>query len=249
MKNKSQANIVKILNLTKRYNNSDNYAVKKVTLELKGGEIFGILGPNGAGKSTIIKSLVGLQPITQGEINICGYDLNKQDIQAKKEIGYVPDHYILYEKLTGREFINYMAQLYDIEDKEKEKAINKYLKLLNLTDVFDKQIKTYSHGMKQKITIISALIHNPKLWILDEPLTGLDPDSIFQVKECMKEHVKKGNIVFFSSHIIDVVEKMCDRIAILNNGKILSCKSVSEIQKITSIEKYYQDLIKGGQAE
>ena len=226
-------------NFSKRYGKSDVYAVKDATLEINGGEIFGFLGHNGAGKSTIIKSIVGIQPITSGSIEVCGYDVDKQAVMAKKNIGFVPDHYALYEKLTGREYINYIADLYDVSTSDRDKAIKKYVELFELGQSFDNQIKTYSHGMKQKIAIMSALVHNPKVWILDEPLTGLDPTSIYQVKECMKEHAKKGNIVFFSSHLIDIVEQLCDRIAIIKKGKILTTQYVKDIEKNCSLEEYY----------
>ncbi|MBO5851236.1 MAG: YwaF family protein, partial [Clostridia bacterium] len=196
-------------NFSKRYSNSDVYAVKDANLEIEGGQIFGFLGPNGAGKSTIIKSIVGIQSITSGAIEVCGYDVEKQPIGAKMNIGFVPDHYALYENLTGREYINYIADLYNVSKEDRTKRIDEYVSRFRLNVAFDNHIKTYSHGMKQKITIMSALVHNPKLWILDEPLTGLDPESIFQVKECMKHHAENGNIVFFSSHIIDVVERIC----------------------------------------
>ena len=236
-------NKIILRNFTKRYGTSDVYAVKDANLEIVGGEIFGFLGHNGAGKSTIIKSIVGIQPITEGNIEVCGYDVDMQPVMAKRCIGFVPDHYALYEKLTGREYINYIADLYDVSQEDRTKAIDKYVSLFELGDAFDNQIKTYSHGMKQKITIMSALVHNPKVWILDEPLTGLDPTSIFQVKECMKQHAKEGNIVFFSSHIIDVVEQLCDKIAIIKKGQILASKYLSELeQEGTSLEEFYLKL-------
>ena len=237
--NKHGKNKLIINNFSKRYGTSDVYAVKDANLEINGGEIFGFLGHNGAGKSTIIKSIVGIQPITSGSIEVCGYDVDKQSVEAKRNIGFVPDHYALYEKLTGREYINYIADLYDVSKEDRDKCIKKYVELFELKDAFDNQIKTYSHGMKQKITIISALVHNPKVWILDEPLTGLDPTSIFQVKECMREHAKKGNIVFFSSHLIDIVESLCDRVAIIKKGTILTCKSVKEIEETMPLERFY----------
>ncbi len=233
-----------ITNFTKRYGNSKVYAVKDANLEINAGDIFGFLGHNGAGKSTIIKSMVGIQPITSGSIEICGYDIDKQSVQAKRHIGYVPDHYALYEKLTGREYINYIADLYDVSINDRNKAIEKYVTLFELGDAFDNQIKTYSHGMKQKITIISALVHNPKVWILDEPLTGLDPVSIYQVKECMRVHAREGNIVFFSSHLIDIVESLCTKIAIIKRGKILAYKNVADIEKTKTLEEYYLEVSK-----
>lgn len=230
--------------LTKRYSSSEVYAVYKANMEVHGGEVFGFLGPNGAGKSTIIKSIVGIQPVTDGEIIVCGYDAEKQPVMAKRQIGFVPDHYALYEKLTGREYINYIADLYDVTQEDRDQRINKYLELFELQGAFDNQMKTYSHGMKQKIAIMAALVHNPKVWILDEPLTGLDPNSIYQVKECMKNHAKEGNIVFFSSHIIDVVEKICDRITIIKKGQIRATKTMKELeQEGIKLEDFYLDII------
>lgn len=233
-----------LINFSKKYGSSSTYAVKDANLEVNSGEIFGFLGPNGAGKSTIIKSVVGIQPITSGRIEVCGYDMGTQPIESKSNLGFVPDHYALYEKLTGREYINYIADLYNVPKLERDERIENMVTRFELAHSFDNQIKTYSHGMKQKIAIMAALVHNPKIWILDEPLTGLDPNSIFQVKECMKEHVQKGNIVFFSSHIIDVVEKICDKIAIIKKGQILCTKSVKEIENSgVSLEKFYMDTI------
>ena len=233
-------------NFSKRYSTSDVYAVYKANLEIDGGQIFGFLGPNGAGKSTIIKSIVGIQTITSGEIEVSGYDMDKQSVGAKMQIGFVPDHYALYENLTGREYINYIADLYNVSKSDRDARIKEYVERFRLENAIDNPMKTYSHGMKQKITIMSALVHNPKIWILDEPLTGLDPESIFQVKECMKEHAKRGNIVFFSSHIIDVVENICDRIAIIRKGQILTTKTIAEIKESgIPLEHFYMSMIDG----
>ncbi len=231
---------------SKRYSTSDVYAVYKANLEIDGGQIFGFLGPNGAGKSTIIKSIVGIQTITSGQIEVSGYDADKQSVEAKMQIGFVPDHYALYENLTGREYINYIADLYNVPREERDERMAEYIKRFRLETAIDNPMKTYSHGMKQKITIMSALVHNPKIWILDEPLTGLDPESIFQVKECMKEHASRGNIVFFSSHIIDVVENICDRIAIIRKGQILCTKTIAEIKASgIPLEQFYMGMIDG----
>lgn len=229
---------------SKKYASSKVYAVQHANLEVHGGEIFGFLGPNGAGKSTIIKSTVGIQPISEGSIEICGYDVKKQPIMAKRQIGFVPDHYALYEQLSGREYINYIADIYEVSKEDRDARMAKYISLFQMEAQIDNKIKTYSHGMKQKITIMAALIHNPKVWILDEPLTGLDPTSIYQVKECMKEHAKAGNIVFFSSHIIDIVEKLCERIAIIKKGEIQCVKTVKQIEKSgKTLEQFYLDTI------
>ena len=235
---------------SKRYGSNKHYSVNDVSFEVKGGEIFGFLGPNGAGKSTIIKSMVGIQTITSGNIEICGFDVEKQSVEAKLNTAFVPDHYALYENLTGREYINYIADLFEVSQQDRDEFINKYVDLFQLTGAFDNQMKTYSHGMKQKITIMSALVHNPKVWILDEPLTGLDPTSIHEVKECMKEHAAKGNIVFFSSHIIDVVEKLCDKIAIIKKGQLRAFTSMQELNdQGIDLEQYYLSIIYDGNDE
>ena len=221
-----------------------SYAVKDANLEITGGEIFGFLGPNGAGKSTIIKSVVGIQSITSGKIEVCGYDVAKQSVGAKMQTGFVPDHYALYENLTGREYVNYIADLYAVTKEDRDARIEEFVERFNLRHAFDNPIKTYSHGMKQKITIMSALVHAPKLWILDEPLTGLDPESIFQVKEAMKKHAEDGNIVFFSSHIIDVVERLCDKIAIIKKGNVLCTRTIKELEENgIALEDYYMEMI------
>ena len=234
---------LELKNFSKRYGTNKYYSVSGASLTVYGGEIFGFLGPNGAGKSTIIKSIVGIQPITEGSIEVCGFDCAKQPVMSKRQIGYVPDHYALYEKLTGREYINYIADIFEVSKEDREARINEYVSLFELESSIDNQIKTYSHGMKQKITIISALVHNPKLWILDEPLTGLDPNSIYQVKECMRRHARQGNIVFFSSHLIEVVEKLCDRVAIIKKGKIQCVKPIEEIEKESSLEEFYMKIV------
>ena len=229
---------------SKKYGANKHYSVDHASFNVKGGEIFGFLGPNGAGKSTIIKSVVGIQTITSGSIEICGYDVEKQSVQAKLNLGFVPDHYALYENLTGREYINYIADLYNVGQAERNETIERMVSRFQLQGAFDNQMKTYSHGMKQKIAIMAALVHNPKVWILDEPLTGLDPTSIHEVKECMKEHAAKGNIVFFSSHIIDVVEKICDKIAIIKKGKIRAAATVAELEaRKIDLEQFYLDTI------
>ena len=243
-------NKLKLNNFTKRYATSDVYAVKDANLEVCAGEIFGFLGPNGAGKSTIIKSIVGIQSITEGSIEVCGYDVQSQSVMAKRQIGFVPDNYALYERLTAREYINYIADLYEVSQHDRNERLDRFIKLFEFETAIDNPIKTYSHGMKQKVTIMSALIHNPKLWILDEPLTGLDPNSIYQVKECMKQHASQGNIVFFSSHIIDVVERICTKIAIIKKGQIQCVRNIAEMeQNGENLEQFYMDIINNQEIE
>ena len=234
------ANMVKITHFSKTYAGSDKKSVDDLSLEIHDGEVFGFIGHNGAGKSTTIKSLVGIQSITEGSIEIEGYDIARQPLEAKLHMGYVSDNHALYEKLTGREYINYVADLYMVSEEDKKERIEKYVKMFKLEHAIDREIKSYSHGMKQKCMVISALIHNPKVWVLDEPLTGLDPTSSWQIKECMRQHADAGNIVFFSSHVIEVVEKICDRIAIISGGKLRRISTMEEIRaEGVSLEQLY----------
>lgn len=232
--------MIEIKNFTKVYSGSNTPSVENLNLTIHDGEVYGFLGHNGAGKSTTIKSLVGIQSITSGQMIVDGYDVSKQPVEAKLRIGYVSDNHAVYERLTGREYINYIADLYMVPKAERDERITKYTKMFKLEDAIDREIKSYSHGMKQKIVVISSLIHDPKVWILDEPLTGLDPTSAFQIKECMREHASRGNIVFFSSHVIEVVEKICTRICIIGHGKLQCEYSLKELkEKGISLESLY----------
>lgn len=222
--------ILSINNLSKKYKGNENYSVKDLSFDIKEGELYAFLGPNGAGKSTTIKCITGALPYNEGSISICGYNLHDNPVQAKQNIGYVPDNHFLYENMTAMEYINFMADIYGVGVNDRVQRSKKYLELFSLTDSKNKPLSSFSHGMKQKVCVIGALIHNPKLWILDEPLTGLDPMSAFNLKELMKEHCKEGNSVFFSSHIIEVVEKLCDKVAIIDKGKLLISGSMDEIR-------------------
>lgn len=242
--NPGGTDMIKIKNFSKQYGHSKIFAVKDFSLEVKKGEVFGFLGHNGAGKSTTIKSLVGIQAITEGEMEICGYSIKSQPLEAKLQIGYVSDNHALYEKLTGREYVQYVCDLYKVSDELREERLDGLLERFNLTHAIDTEIKSYSHGMKQKLVVVAALIHEPPVWILDEPLTGLDPTSSYQIKESMKDHAAKGNIVFFSSHVIEVVEKICDRIAIITNGHLQGVYDMKEIrEKNISLEELYMSSI------
>ena len=234
------AHMIKFTNFSKTYAGTEKKAVENFDLEIHEGEVFGFIGHNGAGKSTTIKSLVGIQSITEGKIEVQGYDVARQPLEAKLNMGYVSDNHAVYENLTGREYISYVADLYMVSEEDKKERIEKYAKMFHLEKALDSEIKCYSHGMKQKTMVIGALIHNPKVWVLDEPLTGLDPTSSWQIKECMRQHADAGNIVFFSSHVIEVVEKVCDRIAIISGGKLCRVSSVEDIQKEgLSLEQVY----------
>ena len=213
--------MLKVSHLTKKYPKSDRYSVHDISFELKPGEIFGFLGQNGAGKSTTIKCLTGIIPFDSGTIEICGHDIVKDPIGAKLEMGYVPDNHSVYEKLTGREYVNYVADIYRVSKEKRVEIYNYYIDLFKLQEAQDKQIKSYSHGMKQKICIIATLIHEPKLWVLDEPMIGLDPQAIAEIISLMKQHVAKGNTVFFSSHNLDLVKRLCDRCAVVNRGELV----------------------------
>lgn len=238
--------MLKLTNVCKRYKNSDRYSVKNLSFEVKDGEIFGYLGKNGAGKSTSIKCITGILPFESGKIEICGYDISKDPIECKMNIGYVPDNHAVYENLTGKEYVNYIANLYKVPKKEIEERLEKFVKLFNMSHAIDNQIRSYSHGMKQKICIIAALIHNPKLWVLDEPLMGLDPQSAYEIKSYMKEHKALGNTVFFSSHNIDMVERLCDRVAIINKGELVEIIDVPYFMENSnvSLEEYFLNLTK-----
>lgn len=210
-----------VKNLVKRYPNNNYNSADNISFELRPGEIFGFLGKNGAGKSTTIKCITGIIPFDSGTVTICGADILKSPIEAKMNMGYVPDNHMVIEKLTGREYVNYVADLYRVKREDRIERLNYFLSVFSLENAVDKQIKSYSHGMKQKICIIAALIHEPKLWVLDEPMMGLDPQSTADIINYMQEHSRKGNTVFFSSHNLDIVRRLCHRVAIINNGKIM----------------------------
>jgi len=223
--------MLKISNLSKSYAKSDFKAVDNVSFEVKGGEIFGFLGPNGAGKSTTIKCLTGILPYSEGHISICGYDLKENPIEAKKRLGYVADEHILYERLTGIQYINFIADIFGVPADVRKERTEKYAELFDMTEHLNAKIHSYSHGMKQKISIISALVHDPELWVLDEPMTGLDPKSSYELKQIMAERAAAGKAVFFSSHVLDVVEKVCTRVAIIDKGKLVTECDIKELQE------------------
>ena len=236
--------MLEIKNLTKRYGESTVKAVDDLSISLKAGEIYGFLGPNGAGKSTTIKSLVGIYPFQQGDILIDGVSIKTAPLEAKMKIGYVSDNHAVFERLTGREYVTHMINLYRANPAEAAERVARLLDVFKLRDAFDRPIKSYSHGMKQKISVIGALAHNPKLWVLDEPLTGLDPQSSYQLKKVMKQHAAEGNTVFFSSHILDVVENLCDRCCIIKRGRLQGVYDLSEVKaRGESLEEIFVSVI------
>lgn len=233
--------MLKISNLTKTYAGNDKSAIENISLEVSDGEIFGFIGPNGAGKSTTIKCMTGILNFESGHIEVDGFDIKTKAIEAKRRMGYVSDNHAIYEKLTGIEFLNFMCDIFGVDSATRGEKLKKYLEFFELEKAIGDPIKSYSHGMKQKLNIIGALIHSPKNWILDEPLLGLDPKSSFNLKKLMKEHAKAGNTVFFSSHMLEVVEKICDRIGIIDHGKLIACCTVAEL-KNSEVKQSLEDL-------
>jgi len=223
--------MLKLENVSKSYDSGNIKAVDNVSFEVKPGEIFGFLGPNGAGKTTTLKMIVGLLKPDEGKIFINGLDFEEDSLEVKKMISYVPDNHEVYERLTGIEYLNFMGDMYGISKDVRSKKTNEYLELFELKDAASDLIKSYSHGMKQKIVLIGALLNDPEIFILDEPLVGLDPKSAFKLKELMRQRCNEGKSVFFSTHVLEVAEKLCDRIAIIRKGQIISCGTMEELRQ------------------
>lgn len=223
--------MIKIEHLTKTYAGSEIKAVDGVSFSVNPGEIVGFVGPNGAGKSTTIKCITGILPFEEGRITICDKDIGIQPVDAKRNMAYVADENILYNGLNGKQYISLIADIFGVEKKLRDERTDKYSILFDMSDKLGDKISSYSHGMKQKISIIAGLIHEPKVWILDEPMTGLDPKASFELKKLMKEHAEKGNSVLFSSHVLEVVEKLCHKVVIINKGKIITECTAEELQE------------------
>lgn len=232
--------MLEIKGLTKKYKNADKNAIDDINLTIENGDIYGFIGPNGAGKSTTIKCLVGIHSFEKGSIMLDGLSIKDNPIEFKHQISYVPDNPDLYDFLTGMEYINFVSNVYD-EDVSKEDIIN-LAKKFNLENNLLEPIRTYSHGMKQKIALIGALIHKPKLIVLDEPFVGLDPKAAFDLKEIIKELCQNGMMVFFSSHVLEVVEKFCNKIAIIKNGQIVSSGLTDDVKGDSSLEEAFLEL-------
>lgn len=231
--------MIEFKNITKKFDSSTSININK--LNINRGEVFGFLGPNGAGKTTTIKMLVGLLKSDTGSITINNYDISSQPKEAKRMFSYIPDTPSLYEKLTGREFIKFIANLYGIKDSIKlDNEIEKILIKLELKDKSDNLIETYSHGMKQKVQVASALIHNPEILILDEPFVGLDPSGVKILKNILKDYALKNKTVFISTHVLDIVENLCNKIAVIQKGTIKYIGSVEQL-KIDQNDKTLED--------
>ncbi|ALQ68906.1 ABC transporter ATP-binding protein [Bacillus cereus] len=237
--------MIEITNVSKSYNGS-TYAVKDLSLSVPSGEIFGFLGPNGAGKSTTIKMITGIHGVDKGTITINGKDIMKNPMEAKRTFGYVPDSPDMFLRLKGIEYLNFMADMYEVPKEVRQERIESLAKKFDLYNALSDQIQSYSHGMRQKIVIIGVLVHEPDVWILDEPLTGLDPKSAYILKEMMREHADKGKIVFFSTHVLEVAEKICDRVAIINKGNLQFKGNLNEMRdhfkSNESLEKMFLEM-------
>lgn len=232
--------MLEIKNVTKKYKNAQNNAIDDINIKIEKGDIYGFIGPNGAGKSTTIKCLVGIHSFDKGIIMLDGVSLNDNPITYKKQIAYVPDNPDLYEFLTGMEYINFIMNVYGANVNKEDVML--LAKKFNLENNINQPIRTYSHGMKQKISLIGALAHKPKLLVLDEPFVGLDPKAAFDLKEIIKELCNEGMMVFFSSHVLEVVEKFCNKIAIIKSGKIVSSGLTEIVRGDSSLEEAFLEL-------
>ena len=232
--------MLKIEHFTKKY---DQYkAVDDLSLEIDDGLIYGFIGHNGAGKTTTLKSVVGILPFDEGDIFIDGKSIKKNPLECKKEMAYIPDNPDLYEYLTGIQYLNFVADVYQVSKNDREARIAKFADMLELTDDLAQPISAYSHGMKQKLAVISAFIHNPKLIIMDEPFVGLDPKASHLLKQLMKEHCQQGGAIFFSTHVLEVAEKLCDRIAIIKQGKLIISGRTQDVTQNESLEDVFLEL-------
>lgn len=238
--------MIEIKNVSQSYS-KEIKIIENMNLKIEDGTIFGFIGPNGAGKTTTIEMITGVLKIDEGDILIDGKSITKNPVDAKKFFGFVPDSPEVFEKLTGLEYLNFIGDVYKVSSKDRLERVKFLADKFGITNNLKDRIQSYSHGMKQKLLIISVLLYNPKNWILDEPMTGLDPKAAFTLKELMKEHSKKGNTVFFSTHVLEVAEKICDKIAVIDKGKIIfigTCRELKEKSKNnSSLEESFLKII------
>lgn len=232
--------MLKIENLSKKY--GDKVAVDNLSLHIKPGEIYGFIGHNGAGKTTTLKSVVGILQFDSGEIYIGNESVKSNPIECKKKIAYIPDNPDLYEFMTGIKYLNFIADIFGVEADERQSRIRKYADMFEITKDLAQPIATYSHGMKQKLAIISAWIHNPQLIIMDEPFVGLDPKASHLLKEMMREACENGGAIFFSTHVLEVAEKLCDKVAIIKGGKLIRSGTMEEVKGDDSLEEVFLEL-------
>lgn len=238
--------MLEIRNLTKKY--GEKCAVDNLSLHIKAGEMYAFIGHNGAGKTTTIKACTGLLNFEAGEIYVDGVSIKENPIECKKRFAYIPDNPDLYEFMSGIKYLNFIADVFGIPTEERNAKIKKYGDMFGLTNDLAQPVSAYSHGMKQKLAIISALIHSPKLLIMDEPFVGLDPRASFLLKEEMKAICENGGAIFFSTHVLDVAEKICDKIAIIKNGKLVVCGEMAEVKGDDSLESIFLELESEGES-
>lgn len=232
--------MIEIKNVTKKYGNKK--AVDNVSFNVEDGEIFAFIGHNGAGKTTLIKAITGIHDFDEGDILINGKSIKDKTVECKKEMAFVPDNPEMYENMTAIRYINFICDMYEVSMEDRMINIDKYAKMFEMENNLGDQISSFSHGMKQKISLIAALSHNPKILIMDEPFVGLDPKAVFDIKLVMKEMIKEGKTIFFSTHILDVAEKLCSRVAIIKNGKLIKVGSMKEIKGDKSLENVFMEL-------
>lgn len=234
--------MLKVVNYSKVYKGNKK-AVNNISIEIESGDIFGFIGHNGAGKTTTIKSIVGILNFDEGEIIIDGISIKEEPIKCKKNIAYIPDNPDLYDSLTGIQYLNFISDIYNISKIDRENLIKKYGEAFEITKSLGDLISSYSHGMKQKLAIISALIHRPKLLILDEPFVGLDPKASHTLKEIMKRMFSEGGVIFFSTHVLEVAEKLCNKIAIIKDGAIVASGETKKVIGDNTLENVFMELI------
>ena len=232
--------MLRIENLTKKYGNK--VAVDNISLHIESGEIYGFIGHNGAGKTTTIKAAIGILDFDQGNIYIDGKSIKSKPLECKKIMAYIPDNPDLYEYMTGIQYLNFIADIFKVDKATRKAIIDKYASEFELTNDLNNLISSYSHGMKQKLVIISALVHSPKLLILDEPFVGLDPKATYLVKKAMVEFCENGGAIFFSTHVLEVAEKLCNKLAIIKNGKLLITGKMEEVIKDSTLEDVFMEL-------
>ena len=232
--------MLKIENLSKSF--GDKKAVDNLSLHIRAGEIYGFIGHNGAGKTTTIKACCGIMGQDSGEIYIDGHSMKEQPMECKTRIAYIPDNPDLYEFMTGIQFLNFVADIFHVSASDRQERIRKYADTFELTKDLAQPISAYSHGMKQKLAIISALIHNPKLIIMDEPFVGLDPKAAYLLKEIMRDICDRGGAIFFSTHVLEVAEKLCDKVAIIKNGTLIKSGTMDEVKGDISLEEVFLEL-------
>ena len=232
--------MLKIENLTKTY--GDKKAVDDLSLHIQRGEIYGFIGHNGAGKTTTLKSVAGILDFDEGKIYIDGTSVKTVPVDSKKKLAYIPDNPDLYDFMSGIKYLNFIADIFGVSAAERQEKIRKYADIFELTADLAQPISSYSHGMKQKLAIISAWIHSPRLIIMDEPFVGLDPKAAFKLKEMMREHCDNGGAIFFSTHVLEVAEKLCDKVAIIKQGKLIKSGTMEEVKGDESLEEVFLEL-------